>query len=72
VKSSEIGAGRGLLASNWQAGVGAPLGIPLDTALATLGLPTASVPEPATLLPLGTWLAQLSRRRRRLRGKKIL
>jgi autotransporter-associated beta strand protein len=32
-----------VLARNWQVGVGSPLGMPLNTALATLGLPSASV-----------------------------
>jgi hypothetical protein len=38
----------GLLATNWQAGViSPPLGPSLDQALAALGLPSVSVPEPA-------------------------
>jgi hypothetical protein len=49
----------GILASNWQAGV------PLGPALAALGLPPVSVPEPsgATAAALVVWL--VSRRRRR-------
>jgi glucose/arabinose dehydrogenase len=40
----------GLLASNWQAGVGSPLGPQsLSEALAALGLPGASVPEPTAV-----------------------
>jgi hypothetical protein len=40
----------GLLATNWQAGVGNPLGPEaIAEALASLGLPTAFVPEPAGL-----------------------
>jgi autotransporter-associated beta strand protein len=39
----------GLLATNWQAGVGNPLGPDLNTALASLGLPSVAVPEPASI-----------------------
>jgi hypothetical protein len=54
----------GLLASNWQAGVGSPLSPQaLAEALASLGLPVVSVPEPASaalILPA----AYLLRRKR--------
>jgi hypothetical protein len=36
-----------LLAINWQAGVDAPVAGSLDGLLASLGLPSTSVPEPA-------------------------
>jgi hypothetical protein len=39
----------GLLATNWQQGVGSPLGPSLSEALASLGLPSAAVPEPTTM-----------------------
>jgi hypothetical protein len=55
----------GLLASNWQAGVGNPLGPDLQTALSSLGLPSASVPEPAGVgLVLATVALKCQRRRR--------
>jgi autotransporter-associated beta strand protein len=56
----------GLLASNWQAGVGAPLGAgSLAEALASLGLPSASVPEPAMLgVTMVGALGALRRRRK--------
>jgi hypothetical protein len=62
----------GLLASNWQAGVGSPLG-PKPTArpwafadaLASFGLPAASVPEPAIAL-LALSLVALRQRRRQV------
>ncbi len=40
----------GLLAHNWQVGVGSPNGVPLDGLLASLGLPIVNVPEPSALL----------------------
>jgi hypothetical protein len=49
----------GLLASNWQAGVGNPLGPALDEALASFGLGTVTIPEPAAL---GSLLALLALR----------
>jgi hypothetical protein len=56
-----------LLAINWQAGVGSPLASPMDSILASLGLPAVSVPEPAALGGGGVgafgWLG-LRRRRR--------
>jgi autotransporter-associated beta strand protein len=57
----------GLLASNWQAGVARPVGPSLEQALASVGLPAASVPEPMTagaLLVAGllTWRAGERRR----------
>lgn len=59
----------GLLATNWQVGVGAPLGPEsLSEALASLGLPGAAVPEPATALGMVlTGLAMLARKHRRCR-----
>jgi autotransporter-associated beta strand protein len=56
----------GLLASNWQAGVGNPLGPSLSEALASIGLPNVSVPEPATgVLLLATAALKCHRRRHR-------
>jgi autotransporter-associated beta strand protein len=59
----------GLLATNWQAGVGNPLGPDsLSSALASLGLPSVAVPEPASmglLGALGAW--SLKRPVRRMR-----
>jgi hypothetical protein len=55
----------GLLASNWQAGVGNPLGPDLASAIASLGLPSASVPEPEIGL-LGLGLIGLLPRRRQV------
>jgi glucose/arabinose dehydrogenase len=49
----------GMLASNWQAGVGEPLGPgSLAEALASLGLPAASVPEPyaCSVMLAAAWL----------------
>jgi hypothetical protein len=60
----------GLLATNWQAGVGSPLGPSLGDALASLGLPNVSVPEPATvslLGALGAWSLKRPRVRRNAR-----
>lgn len=60
----------GLLATNWQAGVGNPGSWAFADALASLGLPNVTIPEPATgtvLLGLLPWLA--TRRRERLGGK---
>jgi autotransporter-associated beta strand protein len=54
----------GILASNWQLGVGNPLGPSLDEALASFGLPSVSVPEPASAALLAVPLTCLSRRRR--------
>jgi MYXO-CTERM domain-containing protein len=53
----------GMLATNWQAGVGSPLRTSLTEALASVGLPSSAVPEPACLALLG--LAALTARRRR-------
>jgi hypothetical protein len=54
------------LTTNWQAGVGNPLGSPLGPILASLGLPSNQVPEPAMigLVTLGL-TGLLARRRRR-------
>jgi hypothetical protein len=49
----------GLLATNWQAGVGNPLG----PSLASLGLPSVTVPEPASFGMLVLAAAGLARRR---------
>jgi fibronectin-binding autotransporter adhesin len=57
----------GLLATNWQAGVGNPLGPTLNEALASLGLPSAAVPEPAAMSLMGVlsaWSLKRPRRRR--------
>jgi MYXO-CTERM domain-containing protein len=54
----------GMLASNWQAGVGSPLGPSLAEALASLGLPNVSVPEPAALGAASLGVLALRRRRR--------
>jgi T5SS/PEP-CTERM-associated repeat protein len=56
----------GLLASNWQAGVAGPSGPSLPTAMAALGLPQVSIPEPAgaVLLIELTLLAASPRSRR--------
>jgi hypothetical protein len=58
----------GLLATNWQAGTSNPLGpASLTEALASLGLPSAAVPEPSTvaLLSLLPWSLRRGRRRAR-------
>jgi plastocyanin len=54
----------GMLATNWQAGVGNPLGPDLASALASLGLPNVSVPEPGGVLAIGTSALRVLRRRR--------
>jgi hypothetical protein len=54
----------GLLATNWQVGVGNPLQPDLAEALASLGLPEVSVPEPA-LMSSGLCSWMLLRRRTR-------
>jgi hypothetical protein len=55
----------GLLATNWQAGVGTPLGPgSLQEALASLGLPSASVPEPVAIGSAIFWGWFLTRNRR--------
>jgi hypothetical protein len=57
----------GLLASNWQAGVGNPLGPgSLGAALVQLGLPSVSVPEPATPVTAAVLLVVSGSRRRRV------
>jgi hypothetical protein len=53
------------LATNWQAGVGNPLGSPLGPILASLGLPNVSVPEPSTIGLATLGLTGLMARRRR-------
>jgi hypothetical protein len=55
-----------LLVANWQAGVGAPLGEPLDATLANL-TGSASVPEPALAALVATPLLLSARRRRKSR-----
>jgi hypothetical protein len=57
----------GMLATNWQQGVGSPLrpGAPsLSEALASLGLPSNAVPEPASVGLFGLCLAAAASRRR--------
>jgi hypothetical protein len=59
----------GMLASDWQAGVGSPLGPTLQEALASLGLPSASVPEPAEIgWLLAIIVLKCRRHRRRVRA----
>ncbi len=55
----------GRLATNWQVGVGSPLGPSFDVALASFGLPGASVPEPTSVGMLGMAVLGLRRRHRR-------
>jgi hypothetical protein len=55
----------GLLASNWQAGVGSPLGPSFSEALASVGLPSVSVPEPGVLGLAIAVAVPCNRRRRR-------
>jgi hypothetical protein len=57
----------GLLATNWQAGVGSPLGPDFATAAAAVGLPSAAVPEPASIGLLALGAFGLNRRTRRSR-----
>lgn len=58
-----------LLASNWQAGVGIPLAAPIDSLLASLGLPAAAVPEASTsVVCLALLLPTLAARRRQPRA----
>jgi hypothetical protein len=56
----------GLLASNWQSGVGSPLGPSLAEALAAVGLPSSTVPEPGAIGLLFCGALSLKRRRRAL------
>ena len=59
----------GMLATNWQAGVGTPLGPSFDDAVASVGLPSASVPEPlmsAAALMIVCSITRLSRNRSRV------
>jgi hypothetical protein len=53
----------GLLAQHWQFGVGAPSGASLDSLLTSLGLPTASVPEPGSAVSMIGTLLLLRRKR---------
>ena len=56
----------GILATNWQLGVGSPLGAEsFNEALATVGLGGVTVPEPATFGLIGLALGALATRRRR-------
>jgi hypothetical protein len=60
----------GALATNWQAGVGSPLrpgDLSLSEALASLGLPSVAVPEPASAGLLGAAMLLSTRRLRRSR-----
>jgi hypothetical protein len=59
----------GLLATNWQPGVGNPLGPSLQDALANLGLPNVSVPEPASV---GLVLAVALKCHRRRRTRQLV
>jgi hypothetical protein len=55
----------GNLATNWQAGVGTPLGPSFSEALASVGLPSVAVPEPAAAgLMLAAVALKCHRRRR--------
>jgi hypothetical protein len=54
----------GILATNWQLGVGGPIGPSLADALASFGLPSVAVPEPAMLGLALLSLGSLRRRRR--------
>jgi hypothetical protein len=64
----------GLLATNWQQGVGNPLGPEsFEAAVTSVGLPQGSVPEPATLGALGALIivsaqTRLSASKRRKRA----
>jgi hypothetical protein len=59
----------GMLATNWQQGVGSPLGPPsFGQALAGFGLPQSMVPEPSAAAAATSGLIILTARRRR---KKI-
>jgi hypothetical protein len=60
----------GLLATNWQAGVGSPLAPDFAAALAALGLPSVSVPEPTTACVLALALVPAVPRRRKRRDPK--
>jgi fibronectin-binding autotransporter adhesin len=55
----------GALATNWQAGVGNPLAPSLDAALAAVGLPVSSIPEPGDLVGCGLAALALRTRLRR-------
>jgi MYXO-CTERM domain-containing protein len=61
----------GLLATNWQAGVGNPLGPSLQEALAALGLPNVSVPEPGSAALLGLAMLAVAPRRRKRESKSL-
>jgi hypothetical protein len=54
----------GLLATNWQAGIPIPLGPSFEEALASLGLPSVSVPEPTGVLIAMPFVWAFARRRR--------
>jgi hypothetical protein len=66
----------GMLATNWQAGVGSPLRSgSLAEALAGLGLPSVSVPEPAAILGvlgLSAWVRRPDTRCGRMRAIRRL
>ena len=57
----------GMLASNWQSGVSTPLAGSLDEILASLGLPSNSVPEPGSIVWISTLGASSLMRSRRHR-----
>ncbi len=54
----------GILATNWQLGVGAPLGPSFDETLASVGLGSVSVPEPAPISVLLALAVPVAARRR--------
>jgi hypothetical protein len=54
-----------MLATNWQAGAGGALGRSFEEALAEVGLPLTSVPEPASMMTLLGLAGLLIHRRRR-------
>ena len=62
----------GKLATNWQLGVGNPLGPSFDEALASLGLPSTTVPEPAGIAMLASAACAAAYRCRRVRPRQAV